>query len=232
MIEELAHFYADGLKLEGILTYQDDMPAAPAILLCSPHPNLGGDMDNNVVTGLAKVSAEMGFMSLRFNYRGVGNSDCHEKDIAQKYQYWDASLSDGTYSDAVADTRAALAFLSAQTDARNGVFIAGYSFGAVMGSIVGGDTASVNSFASISMPFGVYSVNFLSGCNKPKLCIYSQKDFATTVDETIKGFAQIPSPKILELIEGSDHFYRDQETLIAQKVCSFFQEYPRLQALG
>lgn len=224
MIEERVHFYADGLKLEGIITYQEDMPAAPAILLCSPHPNLGGDMDNNVVTGLAKFSADMGFMSLRFNYRGVGNSDCHEKDIAQKYQYWDVSLSDGNYGDAVADTRAALAFLSAQTDAKNGVFIAGYSFGAVVGSIVGGDTGRVNGFASISMPFGVYSAGFLRGCNKPKLFIYSQKDFATTVDDTIKGFAQIPPPKILELIEGSDHFYRDQETLISQKVCAFFQE--------
>ncbi len=224
MIEERVHFYADGLRLEGIITYQEDMPAAPAILLCSPHPNLGGDMDNNVVTGLAKVAADMGFMSLRFNYRGVGNSDCREKDIAQKYQYWDASLSDDNYGDAVADTRAALAFLSAQTDAKNEVFIAGYSFGAVMGSIVGGDTGRVNGFASISTPFGVYSVGFLSSCNKAKLFIYNQKDFATTVADTIKGFAQIPSPKILELIEGSDHFYRDQETLIAQKVCAFFQE--------
>lgn len=224
MIEECVHFYVDDLKLEGILTYQEDLPAAPAILLCSPHPNLGGDMDNNVVTGLAKISADMGFMSLRFNYRGVGNSDCHEKDIAQKYHYWDASLCDGNYSDAVADTRAALEFLSAQTDAKNGVFVAGYSFGAVMGSIVGGNTGRVNAFASISMPFGVYSVGFLSGCNKAKLFIYSQKDFATTVDDTIKGFAQIPSPKILELIEGSDHFYRDQETLISQKTCAFFLE--------
>lgn len=224
MIEECVHFYADDLKLEGILTYQEDLSAAPAILLCSPHPNLGGDMDNNVVTGLAKVSADMGFLSLRFNYRGVGNSDCHEKDIAQKYQYWDASLCDGNYSDAVADTRAALAFLSAQTDVKNGVFIAGYSFGAVMGSIVGGDTGLVNAFASISMPFGVYRVGFLNGCKKAKLFIYSQKDFATTVDDTFKGFAQIPSPKILELIENSDHFYRKQETLISQKACAFFLE--------
>ena len=82
MIEECVHFCAGDLKLEGILTYQEDFSATPAILLCSPHPNLGGDIDNNVVTGLAKVSADMGFMSLRFNYRGVG-SDCHEKDIAQ-----------------------------------------------------------------------------------------------------------------------------------------------------
>lgn len=126
-------------------------------------------MNNNVITGLAKISADMGFLSLRFNYRGVGNSDCYEKDIAQKYQYWDASLYDGNYSDAVADTCSALAFLSAQTDAKNGVFIAGYSFVAVMGSIVGSDTGLVNAFASISMPFGVYSVRFLSGCKKVKL---------------------------------------------------------------
>ena len=223
MIEECVHFCAGDLKLEGILTYQEDFSATPAILLCSPHPNLGGDIDNNVVTGLAKVSADNEFISLRFNYRGVGNSGVMKR-MCSKISILGCLLCDGNYSDAVADTRAALAFLSAQTDVKNGVFIAGYSFGAVMGSIVGGDTGCVNAFASISMPFGVYSVGFLNGCKKAKLFIYSQKDFATTVDDTFKGFAQIPSPKILELIENSDHFYRKQETLISQKVCAFFLE--------
>ena len=55
MIEELVHFYADRLKLEGVRTYNEDTPPSPAILLCALHPNLGGDMDNNVITSLAHV---------------------------------------------------------------------------------------------------------------------------------------------------------------------------------
>src|SRR5574341_282249 len=104
MIEECVHFYSDKLKLEGIFTYNEDSQSSPAILLCAPHPNLAGDMDNNVITSIAKVSADKGFASIRFNYRGVGNSECHVKDIAQRFQYWDVSLNGGDYTDAVTDT--------------------------------------------------------------------------------------------------------------------------------
>ena len=86
MIEECVHFHSDGLKLEGILTYHEESQSSPTILLCAPHPNLGGDTDNNIITSLARVSADMGFASLRFNYRGVGNSASHIEDIAHRFQ--------------------------------------------------------------------------------------------------------------------------------------------------
>ena len=225
MIEELVHFYADGLKLEGVLTYNEDSPSSPAILLCAPHPNLGGDMENNIIMSLARVSADMGFASLRFNYRGVGNSGSHVKDIAQRFQYWDISLNGGNYTDAVTDVYAALNFLTSQVDINNEIFIAGYSFGAIVGMRVGTESTHVKAFASISTPFGRYSLDFLQQCKKNKLFIYSQNDFATTVVDTLREFTIISHPKTLELIENSDHFYRGQEDSVSQKVCSFFDHF-------
>jgi alpha/beta superfamily hydrolase len=225
MIEELVHFYADGLKLEGVLTYNEDPPASPSILLCAPHPNLGGDMDNNIILSLAQVSANMGFVSLRFNYRGVGNSESHEKDIAQRFQYWDTSLNGGDYTDAVTDTHAALDFLISQVGAHDEIFIAGYSFGAIVGMRVCVESKDVKAFASISTPFGRYNIDFLQQCKKSKLFIYSQNDFATTIGDTLRAFTAISPPKILELIENSDHFYRGQEEIVSQKVCSFFNRF-------
>ena len=222
MIEECVHFYADKLKLEGVLTYNEDSASAPSILLCAPHPNFGGDMDNNVITSIARVSAEMGFTSLRFNYRGVGKSESHEKSIAQKFNYWEVSLNSGNYNDAFIDTHAALRFLVSQVGITNRIFIAGYSFGAIVGMKVGTESNSVKAFASISTPFGRYNLGFLQRCNKAKLFIYSQNDFATTVEETLKGFSMISPPKILELIKDSDHFYREQEDTVSKKVCNFF----------
>src|SRR3990172_6058027 len=90
-------------------------------------------MDNNIITSLAGVSADMGFVSLRFNYRGVGNSESHEKDIAQRFQYWDVSLNGGDYADAVVDTQTALNFFISEFGISQGIFIAGYSFGALVG---------------------------------------------------------------------------------------------------
>lgn len=225
MIEELVHFYANGFKLEGVLTYNEDSPSSPAILLCAPHPNLGGDMDNNIIMSLVRISANMGFITLRFNYRGVGNSESPGKDIAQRFQYWDASLNGGNYTDAVTDAHAALNFLTSQVGANNEIFIAGYSFGAIVGMRVGVESKDAKAFAFISTPFGRYNIDFLQQCKKSKLFIYSQNDFATTVEDTLREFTIISPPKILELTENSDHFYRGREDIVSQKVCSFFDHF-------
>lgn len=224
MIEEHVHFSAHGLKLEGILTYHEDSLSSPALLLCAPHPNLGGDMDNNILVSLARISVRMGFTSLRFNYRGVGNSESYEKDIAQKYQYWESSLHGGDYTDAVTDAQAALHFLTSQIH-NDKLFIAGYSFGAVVGMRVSRENNHVEAFASISTPFGKYDLDFLKECKKAKLFLYNENDFAATMEETLKSFSKVPSPKILELVENTDHFYRECEDFVSQKVCNFFMQH-------
>jgi alpha/beta superfamily hydrolase len=57
-------------------------PASPrgVAVIAHPHPLYGGTMDNKVVTTLAKVYAEAGFATLRFNFRGVGKtSGAHDE---------------------------------------------------------------------------------------------------------------------------------------------------------
>lgn len=222
MIEEQVHFYTDNLKLEGVLTYHEDTTPSSAILLCSPHPNLGGDMDNNVITNIARTSAGMGFVSLRFNYRGVGNSESYQKDTAQNFLYWESTMIGENYGDAVIDTETALHFLISQAGRQSNIFIAGYSFGAIVGMRVGVKNNSVKAFAAISTPFGKYNLDFLDHYNKPKLFIYTKNDFATTEEDTLMGFSKIPLPKILELIPESDHFYRQKEDVVSRKVGNFF----------
>ena len=43
-------------------------------IICHPSPRDGGTMNNKVVTTLARTFTEMGVTSLRFNFRGVGQS--------------------------------------------------------------------------------------------------------------------------------------------------------------
>lgn len=225
MIEEQVHFYADNLKLEGVLTYNEDATPISSILLCSPHPNLGGDMDNNVIASIARISADRGFMSLRFNYRGVGNSESNQKDTAENFLYWESTMSGENYGDAVVDTQAALNFLVSQAGMQNNTFIAGYSFGAIVVMKIVVKNGRVKAFAAISTPFGKYNLDFLTYYNKPKLFIYTHNDFATTEEDTSIGFSKIPLPKTLELIPESDHFYRQKEDEVSRKVCNFFLQY-------
>jgi alpha/beta superfamily hydrolase len=51
-------------------------------ILCHPHPQHGGTMDNKVVTTLMRCYRDLGVHVLRFNFRGVGASE-GEFDNAQ-----------------------------------------------------------------------------------------------------------------------------------------------------
>lgn len=60
-------------QLEGMLHLPDLAPRGIAVV-AHPLPTMGGTMDNKVVTTLAKTFVELGFVALRFNFRGVGAS--------------------------------------------------------------------------------------------------------------------------------------------------------------
>lgn len=60
--------------LEGVAHIPNDEAQAIA-LVCHPLPTMGGTMDNKVAVTLAKTFCELGFVSLRFNFRGVGASE-------------------------------------------------------------------------------------------------------------------------------------------------------------
>lgn len=82
-------------------------------LVCHPHPLQGGTLDNKVVQTLAKTFFTLGYVAVRFNFRGVGQSD-------------------GTFDNGIGETDDALAVLA---DARSRfgeslpVALAGFSFG-------------------------------------------------------------------------------------------------------
>lgn len=60
-------------NLEGIAHLPDSTLRAIAVV-AHPLPTMGGTMENKVVTTLAKTFVELGCVSLRFNFRGVGGS--------------------------------------------------------------------------------------------------------------------------------------------------------------
>ena len=56
-----------------------DLPAAQTpprgmALVCHPHPQHGGTLDNKVVQTVARALLQLGYRTVRFNFRGVGAS--------------------------------------------------------------------------------------------------------------------------------------------------------------
>ncbi len=60
--------------LEGMVHLPDGEPRA-VVVVAHPLPTMGGTMENKIVTTLAKTFAELDFAALRFNFRGVGESE-------------------------------------------------------------------------------------------------------------------------------------------------------------
>ena len=98
--------------LEACLTVPDNITGQHIALLGHPHSLKGGSMQNKVVTTLAKMFKTLGVPSLRFNFRGVGQS-------AGQY---DAGLGE---SDDMLD----LAELCQATLPQANLLFAGFSFG-------------------------------------------------------------------------------------------------------
>lgn len=95
-----------------------DLPATEprgVAVVCHPHPQHGGTMDNKVVQTLARAFVHLGWRSVRFNFRGVGASA-------------------GAWDDGVGEIDDALAVIAAQRAAGEPFMLAGFSFGAYVAS--------------------------------------------------------------------------------------------------
>ena len=61
--------------IDGIMCGPEEMrPPMPGVVVAHPHPLLGGNADHPVVYGICRELAELGIMSLRFNFT-VGTQD-------------------------------------------------------------------------------------------------------------------------------------------------------------
>ncbi len=61
-------------KLETVLAEPDSGHPRGIAIVAHPHPLYGGTMDNKVVYTLFKALQELGFIAVKFNFRGVGQS--------------------------------------------------------------------------------------------------------------------------------------------------------------
>ena len=61
-------------RLEARYTH-NNKAASPSILILHAHPGHGGNMNNPLSLKVHKFFSDIGYSSLRFNFRGVGKSD-------------------------------------------------------------------------------------------------------------------------------------------------------------
>lgn len=222
IIQERIRFSDNG-RLSGVLGYPAERPPRRAVLLCSPHPNFAGDMNNNVIAALAQcLSADS--LTLRFDYRGIGDSRIDLTPGLSLLDYWDRIEQTRDYTDALADTAAAADTL--HRFASNLPMLAmGYSFGAVTATRTAASDPRFTAMAAIAPPFKRIAFEFLAACPKPCMILAGENDFVYDADVAARLLATAGTLLTLERIQGADHFFRVQEETLTRRIAEFAKPY-------
>jgi uncharacterized protein len=215
---EAVWFYSGKYRLEGELTYPDGV-AVGAVVIAGPHPFLGGSMQNNVVCGLADGLPRRGVALLKFNYRGVGNSDGPSADVTAdliEFLATSHSADEATYRD---DLASAGAYLRESLDQSMPLALIGYSFGcSLLSSTV--DRHDIP-LALIAPTIGTHEYTAFENLPNPILLVAPDADFAAEANQTRQWFDRLQGPK--RLVHGGfdGHFFRGFEERLAAEVFGF-----------
>lgn len=207
MKEERVFIPSGGVQLGGLLSIQEASSFSGGVVLCHPHPQYGGDMDHPVITACAEAAFQEGLSTLRFNFRGVGESQ-------------------GSYGEGVAereDVKAVAGYLySRLKDGHPPLILVGYSFGAWAGLPVAVEDERFKAMVAVAPPFGIYDFGFLKGCKKNKLFISGDRDSLCPPSLLEDWYQQFDEPKSLAVIPGADHFFLFHTHFLMQPLRDFF----------
>ncbi len=205
MKEQPVTFASDGLRLEGLLAHPDGAADVPGAVVCHPHPLYGGSMYNNVVDAILDALWPLGYATLRFNFRGVGQSEGEH---------------DGGPGE-TADAASALKFLLAQPGVRaSGAIMAGYSFGAMVALRAGLAAPQVARIVAVALPVGMADFSSLAAAPKPVLLVSGDSDSYSPVRKLAEVKTRLGAAARLEVIEGADHFFGGCEPALAAAITS------------
>lgn len=199
------------LSLAAELAYPEREPKFASVLV-NPHPHMGGSMENNLITMLAAKLASGG-VTLRFDYRGVGESDGTRLNLAESLgQFWRTGHApeDPLMID---DARAAIRWIGA--DIPRALVVIGYSFGAYAAVQAIGQAPAALVLISPTITQHDFSRLVALPCAVPTLLIYSDNDFATPPERTRQWAARLPFPVVERCYSGAEHFLRGREADVA-----------------
>ena len=196
-------------QLEAILKEPRSGPPKGVALVLHPHPLGGGTMHNKVVFRAAAALNDAGLITLRFNFRGVGQSTGqHDEGRGERD-----------------DVRAGLDYLSHNYPDLK-LTLCGFSFGARVGLEVGVADPRVRYLIGIGTPLNMYNFEFLQACRKPLLLVHGEHDEfgeVQRVRETAAQLGKLTQVKLV-VIAGAGHFFEDHLDELKRAITDWITE--------
>ena len=183
-------FFVNGSagKLEAVLAEPKSTQRGLAVI-AHPHPLHGGTMDNKIVQTLFNTLLELGFISVKFNFRGVGRSaGIHDHGI-------------GEIDDVVSVAETTRNQFAVQPDS---LLLAGFSFG---GAIQVNATQQLNPQSLILVAPSVVNQNAPPvDCHCENiLIIHGDQDQIVPLQAVLNWAAPQSLPVVV--VPGAEHFF-------------------------
>ena len=209
MRQSAVSFTAKGMNLEGIIALPDGDGPFPGVVMCHPHPLHGGDMDNNVVVAVTFGLADAGIASLRFNFRGVGNSQGEHAKGEKEHE----------------ETLVAMDFLGALPDVDDDrIGLGGYSFSTRVICAQKQLYKKPRAIALVAPSIEAITDSPLQTEITPKMIITGDRDRLVNADGVDEQLARFDPPTDYHVVPGADHFWVGQEGQMAECVVQFFRD--------
>jgi alpha/beta superfamily hydrolase len=186
-----------------VLHLPSGAPRAAAVV-CHPHPQYGGDMDNDVVMAIVDALVRSDVAALRFNFGGVGASE---------------GRSSGQGIEEQCDVGAAEAALAAHVPADTPRAIVGYSFGAWVGTQAAVGLPRVSRVVAVGPPLAFFEFDFVGRLRARLDVVVGDRD--QYCPRAALDRLTAAHPVGTAILVGADHFFVGFERAVGDAVAQF-----------
>lgn len=169
-----------------------DVDSGKAVIISHPHPLYGGTMNNKVVTTMERAFSSLGYTTVAYNFRGVGDSE-------------------GEYDNGIgeqADLIAVLDWLGSSYEISHTV-LAGFSFGSYV-SLNALAKCKVDAICTVAPPVGLYDFSVINDVSVPWSLIQGGQDEVVSAQEILDWAMKQSSKPDIYWRDGASHFFHGE----------------------
>tara|TARA_R110000868_G_scaffold318028_1_gene578809 strand:- start:22927 stop:23589 length:663 start_codon:yes stop_codon:yes gene_type:complete len=189
------------IQLQGAVGNIQAIAASPksdamnkTVVICHPHPLQEGTMHNKVVTTLHRTLQQLGLHTVRFNYRGVGESE-------------------GSFAEGIGETDDLVAVLDwvKQVRSDDELWLAGFSFGAYVayrGATVSPYAEQIKQLITVAPPMHYEGFQNLPEPQCPWIVLQGEDDEIVNANTVYSWIEDLQvEPTIIRFPETSHFFH-------------------------
>ncbi len=192
-------------RLEALVEIPPVVHSDAVAVICHPHPVYHGTMNNKVVHTISRAINRLERPAVRFNFRGVGES---QGEYAQ---------GDGETEDA----RAVIEWARERWPAAE-IWLAGFSFGGFV-ALRSAARARPACLITIAPPIQRFAVAELPRPSCPWLIVQGDRDELVDSRRVLEWAAGLRPAANVELMEDTDHFFHGRLTRLRETIMGFLR---------